>query len=298
MTDLLLGQHFEEGARGKHNPHARGGDGEGVAHGGDIHLPVLTDRPIDNLALDLCRGHPLGLHFSQLGLLPHRDTRLLSVEDNPMHLIGEPYVREAHERHRHRGRRIACLATCALLHPGKKGTQRVIDTGGDELGVRRVLVIAVKPLTRLRASTEENFHGHGANDTVMHVSESDSNVRREPSSQAMKPQTAANKLGLYLPATPPEFQENALTHAEFVELQKNPPEWLATLRREGPHPRKVVAQKLGISNTALKNSGLTPPLTTAEIKELLAQQPEWLAKARKDMALKRAEHSAPKEEDK
>ena len=89
-----------------------------------------------------------------------------------------------------------------------------------------------------------------------------------------------------------------MTHAEFVELQKNPPEWLATLRREGPHPRKVVAQKLGISNTALKNSGLTPPLTTAEIKELLAQQPEWLAKARKDMALKRAEHSAPKEEDK
>ena len=52
----------------------------------------------------------------------------------------------------------------------------------------------------------------------------------------MKPQTAAKKLGIYLPATPEEFQNTALTHQEFVELQSNPPEWLTNLRRNGPHP--------------------------------------------------------------
>ena len=112
-----------------------------------------------------------------------------------------------------------------------------------------------------------------------------------PSANAMKPETAANKLGIYLPATPAEFQQTALTHAQFKQLQENPPEWLSSLRRQGPHPRKVVAQKLGISNTALKNSDLQPPLTTAEIKELLANPPQWLTKARSDMAAKREEIS-------
>ena len=40
-----------------------------------------------------------------------------------------------------------------------------------------------------------------------------------PSGIAMKPVTAAKKLGIYLPATPQEFQDGAVTHAELRELQ-------------------------------------------------------------------------------
>ena len=35
------------------------------------------------------------------------------------------------------------------------------------------------------------------------------------------------------------------------ELQRNPPQWLSDLRREGPHPRNVVAARLRISNSGL-----------------------------------------------
>lgn len=112
---------------------------------------------------------------------------------------------------------------------------------------------------------------------------------RQPSGRAMKAETAAKKLGLYLPATPQEFQDNAVTHAQLREYQNNPPEWMAELRRTGPHPRAVVAQKLGISNTALKRAEITQPLTTAEIKALLEEMPEWLATARAQMAEHRAE---------
>lgn len=107
---------------------------------------------------------------------------------------------------------------------------------------------------------------------------------RKPSGTAMKPQTAAKKLGLFLPATPEEFQTGALTHQEFKNLQENPPEWLQTLRREGPHPRPVVAQKLGITIAALKKNDMDKPLTTAEIKALLENQPEWLRAARTQLA--------------
>lgn len=96
----------------------------------------------------------------------------------------------------------------------------------------------------------------------------------------MKPATAAKKLGIYLPACPEDFQNNALTHAQFRELQQNPPQWLQDLRRQGPHPRAVVAQKLGISITALKRNDADKPFTTAEIQELLTAKPEWLAAAR------------------
>ncbi|MCQ9343295.1 DUF5997 family protein [Corynebacterium sp. 153RC1] len=105
----------------------------------------------------------------------------------------------------------------------------------------------------------------------------------------MKPQTAAKKLGIYLPATPEEFQANALTHDEFVALQQNPPQWLVDLRREGPHPRPVVAQKLGITITALKRNDYDRALTTAEIKALLADQPTWLREARTALAQARVE---------
>lgn len=114
----------------------------------------------------------------------------------------------------------------------------------------------------------------------------------EPSGTAMRAQTAAKKLGIFLPATPEEFQANAVTHAQLRDLQENPPEWLSTLRREGPHPRPVVAQKLGISVTALKKNDMDRPLTTAEIKELLGAMPEWLEAARKAHAEERSENDS------
>lgn len=103
----------------------------------------------------------------------------------------------------------------------------------------------------------------------------------------MKPATAAKKLGVYLPATPPEFQAGSVTHAELRELQANPPQWLQELRLNGPHPRPEVARKLGISITALKANGMDAPLTTEEIRGLLADQPEWLRKARTTLAQER-----------
>ncbi|WJZ02194.1 DUF5997 family protein [Corynebacterium freiburgense] len=107
----------------------------------------------------------------------------------------------------------------------------------------------------------------------------------------MKPQTAAKKLGIYLPATPESFQNTPLSHTEFVELQSNPPEWLAELRRTGPHPRPVVAQKLGITIAALKRNDMDKPLTTTEIKALLADQPDWLRAARTQLAEERQNKS-------
>lgn len=100
----------------------------------------------------------------------------------------------------------------------------------------------------------------------------------------MKPQTAAKKLNIYLPATPAAFQEGTLGHDEFVALQNNPPEWLQDLRREGPHPRPEVARKLGITITALKANDMDEPLTTADIKALLENQPDWLRSARSSLA--------------
>ena len=100
----------------------------------------------------------------------------------------------------------------------------------------------------------------------------------------MRAQTAAKKLGIYLPAAPDEFQNSAISHEELRELQHNPPEWLQTLRREGPHPRPEVAHKLGISVNALKKNDMDKPLTTAEINQLLHEQPAWLQQARATMA--------------
>lgn len=119
---------------------------------------------------------------------------------------------------------------------------------------------------------------------------------RKPSGTAMKPATAAKKLGLYLPATPEEFQSSAVTHQELKQLLENPPEWLQTLRREGPHPRPVVAQKLGITIAALKKNDMDKPLTTADIKALLENQPEWLRLARTQLAEGRSTADAESDE--
>ncbi|UIP59493.1 DUF5997 family protein [Agromyces marinus] len=105
----------------------------------------------------------------------------------------------------------------------------------------------------------------------------------------MKPETAAKKLGILLEAAPEEFRTGVVTRDEVAALQADPPEWLATLRREGPHPRSVVAAKLGVSNSGLARSGITDPLTTAEIKALLEAPPSWLVEERARQAGVRAE---------
>ncbi|HEV6953885.1 MAG TPA: DUF5997 family protein [Promicromonospora sp.] len=108
-------------------------------------------------------------------------------------------------------------------------------------------------------------------------------------SQRFKPSNAAKRLGVYLPATPREFQENPVTRAELEEMETNPPEWLSDLRRNGPHPRPVVAGRLGISIAGLARGGITEPLTTEQIDELREDPPEWLVREREIAAQVRAE---------
>jgi hypothetical protein len=98
--------------------------------------------------------------------------------------------------------------------------------------------------------------------------------------QTMKPATAAKKLSVYLGATPAEFQEGVVSRDELNALQTNPPEWLRELRRNGPHPRQVVAARLGISISGLARGGITDPLTTEQINALKADMPEWLQQER------------------
>ncbi|MEV4416699.1 DUF5997 family protein [Catellatospora sp. NPDC049609] len=103
-------------------------------------------------------------------------------------------------------------------------------------------------------------------------------------SQAMKPATAAEKLDVYLPATPKEFQEGLISREELDEMQRNPPQWLADLRRDGPHPRNVVAARLRVSNSGLARGGVTEALTTAQIAALAADPPAWLTRERETYA--------------
>ncbi|MFE0688445.1 DUF5997 family protein [Streptomyces xiamenensis] len=113
--------------------------------------------------------------------------------------------------------------------------------------------------------------------------------------QTMKPATAAKKLGVYLPATPAEFQEGVVTRSELNALQADPPQWLQTLRAEGPHPRPVVAAKLGISIAGLARGGVTDPLTTAQIEALKTDLPDWLQQERATQADVRKEAVRVKE---
>ena len=100
-------------------------------------------------------------------------------------------------------------------------------------------------------------------------------------SQTLKPLTAAQKLGVHLPATPEEFQTAELTRDEVEQLRADPPPWLVKLRRNGPFPRDVVAQKLGISRAALGRNGLADSLDADQIGALLADPPPWLLKERR-----------------
>ncbi|MGW2085084.1 DUF5997 family protein [Streptomyces sp. NPDC001880] len=102
--------------------------------------------------------------------------------------------------------------------------------------------------------------------------------------QTMKPATAAKKLGVYLEATPAEFREGVVSRTELNALQTDPPEWLQELRRNGPHPRPVVAAKLGVSISGLARGGVTEALTTEQIDALKKEAPEWLQQERATQA--------------
>ncbi|BBX14182.1 MULTISPECIES: DUF5997 family protein [Mycobacteriaceae] len=101
-----------------------------------------------------------------------------------------------------------------------------------------------------------------------------------PNAQSMKPATAAKKLDVYLPATPAEFQQNPITRDEITALQADPPQWLKDLRKNGPHPKNLVAAKLGVSIAALARGGVENALTTEQIQQLLVENPPWLVAER------------------
>ncbi|MCW2757176.1 MAG: hypothetical protein JWO46_922 [Nocardioidaceae bacterium] len=100
----------------------------------------------------------------------------------------------------------------------------------------------------------------------------------------MKPDTAAKKLGIYLPAAPEDFRSGDVTRDDLAALKADPPEWLVTLRQDGPHPRIEVARRLGVSNSGLARAGVADVMTTAEIKALLDEMPEWLRAERETHA--------------
>lgn len=102
--------------------------------------------------------------------------------------------------------------------------------------------------------------------------------------QTMKPATAAKKLGVYLEATPAEFQAGPVSRDELNALQADPPAWLRDLRRNGPHPRPVIAAKLRISISGLARAGITEALTTDQIEALKTENPDWLQRERATQA--------------
>jgi broad specificity phosphatase PhoE len=122
-------------------------------------------------------------------------------------------------------------------------------------------------------------------------------MKSHQSTQTMKPATAAKKLGVYLEATPAEFREGDVSRATLDELQANPPEWLRELRANGPHPRPVVAAKLGISISGLARGGITEALTTEQIEAIKQDGPEWLEKERATQAEVRKEAARIKQRD-
>ncbi|WP_438317190.1 DUF5997 family protein [Streptomyces sp. HUAS TT3] len=113
--------------------------------------------------------------------------------------------------------------------------------------------------------------------------------------QTMKPATAAKKLGVYLEATPAEFREGVVSRSELNALQADPPQWLQELRRNGPHPRPVVAARLGVSIAGLARGGVTEALTTEQIDAIKQENPEWLQKERATQADVRKEAARIKE---
>lgn len=124
---------------------------------------------------------------------------------------------------------------------------------------------------------------------MVHTIDTLDSMTSHQTTQTMKPATAAKKLGVYLEATPAEFQEGVVSRTELNALQTEPPEWLRELRRTGPHPRPVVAAKLGVSISGLARGGVTEPLTTEQIEALKDELPEWLQQERATQAAVRKE---------
>src|SRR6476620_8817051 len=118
-----------------------------------------------------------------------------------------------------------------------------------------------------------------------------------PKPQTMKPQTAAKKLGVLLSETPAEFHDGCVSRTELNALQAEPPEWLSTLRRNGPHTRQETARRLGISNSGLARGGVDEHLTTDQIKVILEEMPAWLVAERDSYAQVRAEEARVKARD-
>lgn len=94
---------------------------------------------------------------------------------------------------------------------------------------------------------------------------------------------------------PAEFQEGVVSRAELNALQTDPPEWLQELRRNGPHPRPVVAAKLGVSIAGLARGGVSEALTTEQIEALKTEDPGWLRRERATQAEVRKEAARIKE---
>jgi len=115
--------------------------------------------------------------------------------------------------------------------------------------------------------------------------------------QTMKPATAAKKLGVYLEATPAEFRDGVVSRDELNALQSEPPEWLRDLRVNGPHPRPVVAAKLGVSIGGLARGGITEALTTEQIEQIKTDNPDWLVRERETQAGFRDEQQRLKDRD-
>ncbi|GAB2876330.1 hypothetical protein GCM10022245_09280 [Streptomyces mayteni] len=101
---------------------------------------------------------------------------------------------------------------------------------------------------------------------------------------------------MYLPATPTEFQEGVVSRTELNALQADPPQWLSDLRRDGPHPRPVVAARLGVSIAGLARGGVTDALTTEQIDALRGAPPEWLERERETQAGVRKEAARVREQ--
>ncbi|MFD3483230.1 MULTISPECIES: DUF5997 family protein [unclassified Streptomyces] len=120
-------------------------------------------------------------------------------------------------------------------------------------------------------------------------------MKSHQTTQTMKPATAAKKLGVYLEATPADFQEGVVSRTELNALQTDPPEWLLELRRDGPHPRPVVAARLGVSIAGLARGGVTEALTTEQIEALKEELPSWLRRERATQAEVRKEAARIKE---
>ncbi|MBC3843009.1 hypothetical protein GXW82_31060 [Streptacidiphilus sp. 4-A2] len=107
---------------------------------------------------------------------------------------------------------------------------------------------------------------------------------KQKTSQTMKPATAAKKLGIYLEATPAGFQEGVVSREELNALRTEAPQWLQDLRKNGPHPRPVIASKLGVSISGLARGGVTEALTTEQIEAIKEENPLWLQHERANQA--------------